>query len=51
MLRMILEIKNRPHYSETEQSRTTWQIDETLDYVEEQLWLLEQAFKAHGYMQ
>lgn len=32
---MISEIKNRPHYSDEEQSRTTWQIDETLDYVEE----------------
>ena len=48
---MIQAIKDRPHYSDTEQSRTTWQVDETLDYVEEQLWLIETAFRQAGLMQ
>jgi len=47
---MIQTIKERPHYSDDEISYTTWQVDETLDYVEEQLWNIEQAFIKNGLM-
>ena len=30
---------------------TTWQVDETLDYVEEKLFSIEHAFKQAGYIQ
>ena len=51
LLDMIQAIKDRPHYSSDENSRTTWQVDETMDYLEEQLWNIEQAFKTAGLMQ
>ena len=51
LLRLIKEIKNRPHYSEDEPSHTTWQVDELLDYIEEQLWIIEVSFIEHGLMQ
>ena len=35
---MIQAIKDKPSYSANEVSYTTWQVDETLDFVEEQLW-------------
>jgi len=38
---MVQAIKDRPHYSDDEQSRTTWQVDETLDYIEEKLYQIE----------
>lgn len=49
--KMIKAIKDKPHYSETEKSRTTWQVDETLDYVSEKLYLIEQAFRANNLIQ
>jgi len=48
---MLKAIKERPDYSETEHSYTTWQTDELLDYVEEQLFKVETAFRTHGFMQ
>jgi hypothetical protein len=47
---MIQAIKEKPSYSATEVSFTTWQVDETLDYIEEQLWNIEQAFVKNGLM-
>jgi len=41
---MILEVQGTPHYSDTDLSNTTWQMDETLDYIEEKLFNIEQAF-------
>ena len=51
LIDMIKAIKDKPHENPDEPSLTTWQVDETLDYVEEQLWLIEQAFKTAGIMQ
>jgi hypothetical protein len=48
---MILEVQGTPHYSDTDLSNTTWQMDETLDYIEEKLFNIEQAFIQAGYMQ
>ena len=48
---MILEIRGNPHYGIDDQSMTTWQVDETLDYVEEKLYAIETAFRTAGYIQ
>ena len=47
---MIQAMKETPRYDDALTSYTTWQTDEILDYAEEQLWLIEQAFRANGYM-
>jgi len=46
---MLKKIKEKPHY-DNEHSWTTWQTDEILDYVEEQLFLIETAFRKHNLM-
>ena len=50
-IRAMLEaIRENPHYDPQNPSKTTWQIDETLDYVEEKLYNVEVAFRNAGYM-
>lgn len=51
LVAMILELRANPHYSDTEFSNTTWQVDETLDYIEEKLFTIEESFREAGYIQ
>ena len=48
---MLDAIRGKAHYSDEEQSYTTWQTDELLDYVEEKLYKIETAFVGAGFMQ
>ena len=48
---MILAVRGSPHYSNGDLSMTTWQVDETLDLIEEKLFAIEHAFRQEGYIQ
>jgi len=48
---MLLAIRGAPHYSADDPSLTTWQVDETLDYIEEHLYEVEHSFREAGYVQ
>lgn len=47
---LIMAIKDAPHYADGSISNTSWQTDEILDYVEEQLFNIEKAFVEAGYI-
>jgi len=42
------EIWEKPHYSPNEPSRTMYQVDQTLTYIEEKLIKMHAAFVAKG---